>query len=92
MDGERWANKQVTGESITRLFHILTGSPLPGAELTEAQREAREKQKLNEQVLRDIKEHRGQEKFERLIKALEISVPSSIPDVDVGKLYQALTG
>jgi len=85
-------SKTVTEESIAKLYHALSGKTPPGAELTEAQREAREKQNLQERVLKEIVECREQEKLDRLAEALGFS-PSTdtyLPDAALSQLFAAL--
>jgi len=84
--------KQLTDGSITRLFHILTDTPLPGAELTEEQRESVEKKRLRGQILRDFAEYKEQKRFEQLVQALEIPLSPSMRDADLRKLYRVVTG
>lgn len=82
--------KELTEADVTKLFHILTGRPVP--ELTEAKKEAREKARLQERAKWEIRQAREVELVEQLARAFDIPAPPSTSDADLLKLHRALTG
>lgn len=79
------ANKIITEERLTSLFHALTGTP-PARDLTEAQREAR----LQERAKWEIRQAKEEELTDRLAVVLGFSAVLDLAEDDLESLYRAL--